>query len=179
MERLREQSADFVEIEPERPLQMGDFAVIDFEGTIEGQPIREIAPEASKNLQGGKKFWLRTGSGKFSAEVLRTIDRTKKGGDTIGDRDLSGRFAGKRTGGKESGLRRHVARDQTKGVPELNDTFAAKLAKDKTLAELRQTGGARSRAREGACHRAGERIANRQSFAGADPVRFAAAAFAK
>src|SRR5213082_4013386 len=42
MERLRDQSADFVEVEPERPLQMDDFAVIDFEGTIEGRPISEI-----------------------------------------------------------------------------------------------------------------------------------------
>ena len=33
---------------------MDDFAVIDFEGTIEGRPISEIAPEASKNLHGGK-----------------------------------------------------------------------------------------------------------------------------
>ena len=65
MERLRDQSADFVEVEPERPLQMEDFAVIDFEGTIEGRPISEIAPEASKNLHGGKKFWLRMGPENF------------------------------------------------------------------------------------------------------------------
>src|SRR5207237_61222 len=55
MERLRDQSADFVEVENERALQMEDFAVIDFEGTIEGRPISKIAPEASKNLHGGKK----------------------------------------------------------------------------------------------------------------------------
>jgi len=41
MERLRDQSADFVEVEPERPLQMDDFAVIDFEGTIEGRLISD------------------------------------------------------------------------------------------------------------------------------------------
>src|SRR5205085_9662644 len=57
IERLRDQSADFVDV-PERALQMGDFAVLDFEGSIENKPIGEIAPQASKNLQGGKKFWL-------------------------------------------------------------------------------------------------------------------------
>src|SRR5438874_6448084 len=41
LERLREQSADFVDV-PERALQMEEFAVIDFEGAIEGRPIREI-----------------------------------------------------------------------------------------------------------------------------------------
>src|SRR5213592_935324 len=57
LERLRDQSADFVDV-PERGLQMGDFAVIDFEGSSDGKSISEIAPQASKNLHGGKKFWL-------------------------------------------------------------------------------------------------------------------------
>src|SRR5437879_2215655 len=55
LERLREQSADFVDV-PERGLQMGDFAVLDFEGSVDSKPISEIAPQASKNLQGGKKL---------------------------------------------------------------------------------------------------------------------------
>jgi len=55
LERLRDQAADFVDV-PERGLQMEDFAVIDFEGSIEGKPVSEIAPQASKNLHGGKKF---------------------------------------------------------------------------------------------------------------------------
>src|SRR5712671_3158448 len=49
--RFRDQSADFVDA-PERGLQMGDFAVIDFEGSIDGKPVSEIAPQASKNLHG-------------------------------------------------------------------------------------------------------------------------------
>src|SRR5213596_3839119 len=53
IERLRNQSADFVDV-PERALQMGDFAVVDFEGSIENKAISEIAPQASKNLHGGK-----------------------------------------------------------------------------------------------------------------------------
>src|SRR5437867_7386114 len=57
LERLRDQSADFVDA-AERGLQMGDFAVIDFEGSIDSKPVSEIAPQASKNLHGGKKFWL-------------------------------------------------------------------------------------------------------------------------
>ena len=57
LERLRDQSADFVDV-PARELQMGDFAVLDFEGSLDGKPIVEVAPQASKNLQGGKKFWL-------------------------------------------------------------------------------------------------------------------------
>src|SRR3989442_537212 len=49
IERLREQAADFVEV-TDRELRMGDFAVLDFEGSIEGKPVSEITPQASKNL---------------------------------------------------------------------------------------------------------------------------------
>src|SRR4030088_731084 len=52
LERLRDQSADFVDV-PERGLEMEDFAVIDFEGSIDGKLVSEIAPQASKNLHGG------------------------------------------------------------------------------------------------------------------------------
>src|SRR6266576_1867595 len=42
LERLRDQAADFVDV-PERGLQMEDFAVIDFEGSIGDKLISEIA----------------------------------------------------------------------------------------------------------------------------------------
>src|SRR5437667_3950948 len=64
LQRLRDQSADFVDVQG-RGLQTGDFAVLDFEGSIENRPIGEIAPQASKNLQGGKKFWLHLESENF------------------------------------------------------------------------------------------------------------------
>jgi trigger factor len=79
MERLREQSADFVEIEPERPLQMGDFAVIDFEGSVDSKPISEIAPQASKNLQGGKKFWLHLAADNFLPKFCDQLIEQKAG----------------------------------------------------------------------------------------------------
>ena len=88
IERLRDQSADFVDV-PARALQMGDFAVLDFEGSIENKPISEIAPQASKNLHGGQKFWLHVVDRKFSAEVLRATDRGKTRRNAAGDRQFS------------------------------------------------------------------------------------------
>ena len=35
---------------------MEDFAVLDFEGTIESKPIAELAPKASKNLHRRKEI---------------------------------------------------------------------------------------------------------------------------
>src|SRR5438552_8783359 len=78
LERLREQSADFVDV-LERGLQMEDFAVIDFEGAIEGRPIREIVPNASKNVHGGKKFWLHLAPENFLPRFCEQIIGMKRG----------------------------------------------------------------------------------------------------
>src|SRR5438477_412735 len=77
IERLRDQTADFVDV-PERGLEMGDFAVIDFEGSSDGKPISEIAPQASKNLHGGKKFWLRLASDNFLPKFCEQVVGQKR-----------------------------------------------------------------------------------------------------
>src|SRR5438874_7981247 len=55
LERLRDQTADFVDV-LELAVQMEVLVVFEFEGTVDGKPIGEVAPQASKNLHGGKKF---------------------------------------------------------------------------------------------------------------------------
>jgi trigger factor len=124
MERLRDQSADFVEVEPERPLQMEDFAVIDFEGTIEGRPISEIAPEASKNLHGAKNFCEQLVGQKKEETRLVIVN-------------FPADLPVKELAGKKADYAVTLREIKQKVLPELNDAFATKLMKDKTLAELR------------------------------------------
>src|SRR5207248_8254561 len=77
LERLRDQTADFVDV-PERAAQMEDFVVIDFEGSVDGKPISEVAPNASKNLHGGKKFWMRLAADNFLPKFCEGIVGQKK-----------------------------------------------------------------------------------------------------
>src|SRR5438270_6298172 len=72
IERLRDQTADFVDV-PERGAQMDDFGVIDFEGSVDSKPIGEVAPQSSKNLHGGKKFWLRLAPDNFLPKFCEQI----------------------------------------------------------------------------------------------------------
>src|SRR5438093_12883710 len=78
IQRLRDQTADFVDV-PGRGLEMGDFAVIDFEGSSDGKPISEIAPQASKNLHGGKKFWLHLAPNNFLPKFCEQMVGQKPG----------------------------------------------------------------------------------------------------
>jgi len=137
LERLRDQSADFVDA-PERGLQMGDFAVIDFEGSIDGKLMSEIAPQASKNLHGGNKFWLHLAADNFLPKFCDQLvgqkrDETRK--ITIA---FPADFQVKELMAKEASYTITLREIKEKVLPPVDDAFASKLIPEKTLADLRQ-----------------------------------------
>jgi trigger factor len=136
LERLREQTADFVDV-PERGLQMEDFAVIDFEGSIDGKPISEIAPQASKNLYGGKKFWLHLAPENFLPKFCEQLVGQKPGETRTVNVDFAADFPVKELAGKQASYSVIVLEIKQKVLPALDDAFAEKLIKGKTLADLR------------------------------------------
>jgi trigger factor len=136
LERLRDQTADFVDV-PDRSLQMEDFAVVDFEGSIEGKPISEAAPQASKNLHGGKKFWLRLGPDNFLPKFCEQIVGLKPGETRTANVDFPADFPVKELSGKQAAYNVTLHEIKQRVLPALDDSFASKLAPDKTLAELR------------------------------------------
>jgi len=137
LERLRDQSADFVDA-PERGLQMGDFAVIDFEGSIDGKLMSQIAPQASKNLHGGNKFWLHLAADNFLPKFCDQLvgqkrDETRK--ITIA---FPADFQVKELMAKEASYTITLREIKEKVLPPVDDAFASKLIPEKTLADLRQ-----------------------------------------
>ena len=58
LESLRERFAEFLPIE-DRPAAMGDFAVIDYSSTVNGQPTEEFLGKPAGYLAGREGFWLR------------------------------------------------------------------------------------------------------------------------
>ena len=137
IERLRDQTADFVDV-PERGLEMGDFAVIDFEGSSDGKPISEIAPQASKNLHGGKKFWLHLAPDNFLPKFCEQMVGQKPGDTRTVTVDFAVDFPVKELAGKQANYNVTVSEIKQKVLPVLDDAFAAKLIPGRTLADLRQ-----------------------------------------
>jgi trigger factor len=136
LDRLRDQAADFVDV-PERGLQMEDFAVVDFEGTIDGKAINEIAPQASKNLHGGKKFWLRLAPDNFLPKFCEQIIGLRPGESRTVTVEFPADFPVKELGGKQAAYHVTVHEIKERILPPLDDSLAGKLAPGKTLAELR------------------------------------------
>jgi trigger factor len=137
LERLRDQAADFIDV-PERGLQTEDFAVIDFEGSIEGKPISEIAPQASKNLHGGKKFWLRLAADNFLPKFCEQLVGQKPGESRNVAVDFAADFPVKELAGKQVSYAVTVREIKQKVPAPLNDELAARLVPGKTLADVRQ-----------------------------------------
>ena len=136
LERLRDQSADFVDV-PERGTEMEDFVVIDFEGSVDGKPISEIAPQASKTLHGGKKFWLRVAPDNFMPTFCEQLVGQKPGETRLMMVDLPADFPVKELAGKRATYTVTLGEIKQKVLPALDDALAEKLTPGKTLADVR------------------------------------------
>ncbi len=138
LERLRDQSADFVDV-PDRSLALEDFAVIDFDGAIDGVAISEIVPQASKNLHGGKKFWLRVAADNFLPRFVDQVLGMKPGETRSVQVEFPEDFVVTELATKKADYAVTLNEIKQKVLPELDDAFAAKLLPEKTLADLRHT----------------------------------------
>ena len=138
LERIRDQSADFADV-PDRALAMEDFAVIDFDGSLDGVPISAIVPEASKNLHGGKKFWLRVAPDNFLPGFPEQIVGMSTGETRSVQVEFPAEFPVPELAGKRADYAVTLNEIKQKVLPELDDAFAEKLLPGKTLHDLRHT----------------------------------------
>jgi trigger factor len=136
IERLRDNAADYTDV-TDRPLALGDFAVLDFEGVIDGVPISEVAPDVSKNLQGGKKFWLRVMEENFLPRFCAQIVGMNPGETRSVQVDFPGDFQVPELAGKRADYAVTLNEIKQQVLPELNDEFAGKMLPGKTLHDLR------------------------------------------
>ncbi len=136
IENLRGQRADFADI-TDRPLAMDDFAVVDYEGTLDGKPVDEVVPKAGKPLAENKDFWLKMTPEAFfpgftGQLVGASLDDTRSFDLPVPEdfpiEDLKGKTLHYEVTIK--GLKRQV-------LPELDDAFAASVVPGKTMEELR------------------------------------------
>ena len=136
LENLREQQAEFTDIE-DRALALEDFAVIDYTGTIDGKPVSEIAPKAGKPLSSNSDFWIRLTPEAFFPGFADHLIGAKTGESRTFDIEVPADFPVKELAGQKITYAVTVKGLKQRILPELNDAFAAKLIKGKSLADLR------------------------------------------
>ncbi|PYK30617.1 MAG: trigger factor, partial [Verrucomicrobia bacterium] len=109
------------------------------DGLVEGKPVAEVATNASKNLHGGKKFWVRLAPDNFLPKFCEQIVGQKKEETRTVTVDFAADFLVKELAGKQASYTVTLREIKEKVLPEVNDEFAAKLLPGKTLADLRHT----------------------------------------
>ena len=78
IEQMRVQFAKYEDAKEGDKVEKGDFAQVDYTGTVDGKPIAELAPEA-KVVASGTGYWMRVEEGYFLPELVEAVTGMKAG----------------------------------------------------------------------------------------------------
>ena len=125
---LRSRHAKMVEAEEGAVIEKGDFAIIDFAGTVDGEPFSGGE---------GKGYPLEVGSNSFIPGFEDQLVGLKKGDSTDVDVTFPEEYFVKELAGKQAIFQVNVQDVQRKELPELTDEYVAANSDCKTVEELR------------------------------------------
>jgi trigger factor len=134
---LLERMAEFTDIK-DRALQMGDYAVLDYDATVEGQPLAEVCPEAPSTMKGGEGLWVIMAEDSlwpgFCAGLVGAMEGEERKVEVTAPED----FGVASLRGKKIAHQTKVKGIKAKKLPELTDEVAQKIA-GRSAEELRKT----------------------------------------
>lgn len=129
IQEIRTIHAQLKTVDEERGLEKGDVAIIDYEGSVDGEPL-----EGSS----GRNYHLEIGSGLFNPDFENQLIGLRKDAETEIKVTFSDNFANEKMAGKTVTFKVNVKDLKEKVLPELDDAFAADLgAGFKNLEDLR------------------------------------------
>ncbi len=135
LQNLREQHADFVDV-TDRGLEMDDFAVIDYTGTVDGKSVVEIAPKAGKALAGNSGFWIKMGPNSFFKGFCDNLVSAQIGDNRKFTIEIPADFPAKEVAGLKVDFDVTVQGIKSQILPELNDELAVKVIADHSYDQL-------------------------------------------
>jgi trigger factor len=118
VEEIRQQNALLKPPRESRPVQTGDFVVLDYQAYFAGQPA-----EAGK----AEGTYVEVGSGKFNADFEKSLLGLQEGAESRFPVDLPKDFANPLLAGKSVEFQVKILEVKEKVVPDLDDTFAKSL----------------------------------------------------
>lgn len=125
---LRSRHAKMVEAEEGAVIEKGDFAIIDFAGTVDGEPFSGGE---------GKGYPLEVGSNSFIPGFEDQLVGLKKGDSTDVDVTFPEEYFVKELAGKQAIFKVNIQDVKRKELPELTDEYVAANSDCKTVEELR------------------------------------------
>jgi trigger factor len=138
VQSLRERNATFTDAVG-KTLEQGDFAVIDYDTTLDGQPLSEAVPKAPKMLGAGKDFWIKLEEDSFlkgfsEALLGSNIDETREFNLPVPEN-----YPVSELQGKTLHFRVTLKAVKQMQLPEVDDAFANQVVEGFDLARLKET----------------------------------------
>lgn len=127
VEELRKRGSKMV-VAPDAVIMKGDFAIIDFAGTVDGEPFSGGE---------GKGYPLEVGSGSFIPGFEEQLVGLKAGDSADVDVTFPEEYFVKELAGKEAVFKVNVQDVKRKELPELNDEFVSANSEFTTVEELK------------------------------------------
>ncbi|MGD9155679.1 MAG: trigger factor [Bacillota bacterium] len=127
LQELRERHAELV-LSNKETLEKGDFAVIDYEGYIEGTPFSGGAAQA---------YTLEIGAGNFIPGFETQLMGMTSGSEKEISVTFPSDYPNQDLAGKEATFKVTLQEIKVKEIPELNDEFAQSIGKFESLDELK------------------------------------------
>jgi len=136
LEGLRGDLAEFKTAE-ERPLVMGDFAVLDYEGSIEGKSLAESYPDLQPTYAGRKNFWIRLEEERPIPGLAAGLIGLKPGQSRECEVLFPADFIEEKLRGYKVVYQVTLHEIKERELPPLDDAFADKLSPGSTLEKIR------------------------------------------
>ena len=136
LEGLRGDLADFSTVEG-KALAMGDFAILDYEGSIDGKNLAETYPDLQPTYAGRKNFWIKLEEDRPIPGLAAGLVGLKAGESSEIPVTFPTEFGEEKLRGYKVVYKATVHEVKERVLPALDDAFADKLSPGSTLEKIR------------------------------------------
>ncbi|MBV9671670.1 MAG: trigger factor [Verrucomicrobia bacterium] len=136
MQKLRERAATFSDV-PERALEIGDYAIIDYEISFDGKPVSEVFPNVHQMWKGGTDFWIKVDEETFFPGLGSRIVGMKIKDSRSFDLEIPADYGVHALANKTLHFELTLKAIKTSILPELDDKFAGQISSGIDLQTLK------------------------------------------
>ena len=136
--QIRERFADYQNVE-DRGIQMGDFVVINYKGSIDGKAVGEVLPLAPATLAQNTGFWLKMDDNSFLPGFCKPLLDLKNNDSKSLNVTIPDDYEAEELRGQSLEYEVEIVEIKEQQLPDLDDDFAEKIEPGKSLDELKNT----------------------------------------
>ena len=138
LSQIRERFAHYEDVK-DRGIQMGDFVVINYKGSVDGKAVGEVLPLAPATLAQNTGFWLKMDENSFLPGFCTPLIGLKENDTKSVNVTIPDDYEAEELRGQSLDYEVEIVEIKEQRLPELDDEFAEKIEPGKSLDQLKET----------------------------------------